>query len=276
MLISVTSPRHGMGQTLTSINFAAALTQRLGNNVLLIDMNKQYSDVENYLSDTKITKGLDDFICLHNSNILNKDSFRACIKTIHKVDIMSSNECLELENKMTKVLLEYSKISYETIIIDTICGKNPISNSLFEQSDIVVVVLNQSKHILDMICKTDLYQPYKGKLLFIVNKFMDKYEDKKNNLGVSQIASQLKGADLGQLVFPLAFEMDIINDCNDNAILNRVLNNNLNLGKYSKQLGNITNYLLYRNDNSKILTEKKKKGNFLNLLRIKGAAPFAT
>ena len=66
MLISVTAPRKGMGQTLTSINIAAALTQILKEKVLLIDINKYCSDVENYLSNKVITKSLDDFICLYN------------------------------------------------------------------------------------------------------------------------------------------------------------------------------------------------------------------
>ena len=276
MLISVTAPRKGMGQTLTSINIAAGITQIMKEKVILIDINKHCSDVENYLSDTKITKGLDDFISMHNSNLLNKETFKACVKSIHKIDIMSTNECFNLDNKNLKVLLEYSKNFYKTIIVDTISGGNPISHNFLEQSDFIVVVINQSRHILDMICKSDLYKPYKGKLIFIINRFMDKFENKKFNFGFNQICSQLNSAGFKDLVFPLAFDMDVINECNDNAILNRVLNSSSESCNYSKQLIKITNYLLKDIDSIKILNEKKKKNSFASLIGIKGAAPFAT
>lgn len=276
MLISVTAPRKGMGQTLTSINIAAAITQILKEKVMLIDLNRSCSDVENYLSDTKITKGLDDFISLYNSNLLNRDSFNACVKTTQRIDIMSSNECLDFDSKTLMELLDYTKNIYKTVILDTISGKNPISHKFFEQSDYIVVVLNQSRHILDMICKSDLYKPYKGKLIFIINRFMDKYEEKKFQFGLNQIISQLKVSGYGNSVFPLAFDMDVINECNDNAILNRILNNNSEEGKYSKQLTHIVNCLLKDLDNSTSITVNKRKNSILNFFTSKGAAPYAT
>lgn len=276
MLISVTAPRKGMGQTITSINISAIITKLTQEKVMLIDANRHCGDIGNYLSDTKITKGLDDFISFHNSNLLNKDSFNACIKPVHNIDIMSANECLELNNKAIKTLLEYTNSIYKTTIIDTISGKNPISHFLFEQSDMVIVVLNQSKHLVDQICKTELYKPYKGKLIFIVNKLMDKFEDKRFNFGLKNITEELRAAGFSDKVFPLAFDTEVVNEGNDGAVLNCILNNNSSEGKYSKQLNNIANYLISDYSSPKILKENKKSNNVLTFLRLKGATPFAT
>jgi MinD-like ATPase involved in chromosome partitioning or flagellar assembly len=276
LLISVTAPRKGMGQTITSINIAAAITKIINEKVILIDTNKHCGDVENYLSDTKITKGLDDFISMYNSNLLNSDSFNACVKTAHKIDIMSANECLDLNSKAIKVLLEYSKIRYKTIIIDAISGKNPIGHMFFEQSDVVVVVLNQAKHLIDMICQTDLYKPYKGKLVFIVNRFIDKFEEKKINFSLANIMTQLTEAGLGDRVFSLAYDMDVINECNDNAVLNYVLNNNSVAGKYAMQLLKIVDSLIIDNVVTRKTHENKRKNNFLNIFGAKEASTFAS
>jgi MinD-like ATPase involved in chromosome partitioning or flagellar assembly len=275
-LISVTAPRKGMGQTITSINIAAAITKIINEKVTLIDTNKHFGDVENYLSDTKITKGVDDFISIYNSNLLNSNSFNACVKTAHKIDIMSANECLDLNNQAIKVLLEYAKSRCKTIIVDTISGKNPIAHTFFEQSDVVVVVLNQAKPLIDMICKTDLYKPYKGKLVFIINRFIDKFEDKKSNLGLANIITQLEEAGLGERVFPLAFDMDVINECNDNAVLNYVLNNNSVVGKYSMQLRMIVDSFITDCISSGKILENKKKNSFLNFFGSKEASTFAS
>jgi MinD-like ATPase involved in chromosome partitioning or flagellar assembly len=276
MLISVTAPRKGMGQTITSINIAAALTKIANEKILLVDANKQCSDIGAYLSDTNITKGLDDFVSMYNSNLLNRDSFNACVKGVHKIDIMSANECLDLNFKAIKVLLEYSRNIYKSILIDTISGKNPISHIFFEQSDVVIVVLNQSKHIVDMICKTELYKSYKGKLVFVVNRYMNKFEEKKFNYGINHIISQLKEFGYEDCVLPLAFDMDIINECNDNAVLNHVFNSNSEKGMYSRHLDEIINSLRLNNSNIKVNNENKKKNSFLSFLGIKGAEPFAT
>lgn len=265
-----------MGQTITSINIAAAITKMINEKVMLIDTNKHCSDVENYLSDTKITKGLDDFISMYNSNLLNSNSFNACVKTVHKIDIMSANECLDLNSKVIMVLLEYAKSRYKTIMIDTISGKNPIAHIFFEQSDVVVVVLNQAKHLIDMICKTDLYKPYKGKLVFIINRCIDKFEEKKSNFGLANIITQLKEAGLGDCVFPLAFDINVINECNDNAVLNYVLNNNSVVGKYSMQLRKIVDSLITDSISSRKIHENKKKNSFLNFFGAKEASTFAS
>jgi hypothetical protein len=241
---------------------------------MLIDINKHYSDVVNYLSDTKLTKGLDEFISMYNSKLLNRESFNTCVKAVNRIDIMSTNECMDLDYKSIKVLLEYTKIIYKTIIIDTISGGSSISHNFFEASDFIIVVINQSRHILDFICKSELYKPYKGKLIFIVNRFMDKYEDKKFNFGLSQIIAQLNEAGYRDDILPLAFDMEVINECNDNAILNCVLNRNSEKNKYSNQLKKITNYLLNDDKNLKILS-KNKRNNFLSFVSTKGAALFA-
>jgi cellulose biosynthesis protein BcsQ len=81
MLITVTAPKKGLGQTTTAINIAAMIAKyfKIDNKeekVILLDINKYCKDIEYYLSDTSATRGLDDFYSLYKSKYLVKNLFK--------------------------------------------------------------------------------------------------------------------------------------------------------------------------------------------------------
>ena len=69
MIITVTAPKKGLGQTTTTINLAATILKmtseiKIDSKILIIDINKYCRDIEYYLSNTVVTRGLDDFFSL--------------------------------------------------------------------------------------------------------------------------------------------------------------------------------------------------------------------
>ncbi|MCX7921398.1 MAG: hypothetical protein N3B21_05160 [Clostridia bacterium] len=264
MLITVTAPKKGLGQTITAINLAAIANSIVSGKVIIIDTNKYCKDIEYFLSDTSVTKGLDDFISLNNANLLNKESFSACVKNVHKsIDIMASNDCLEVDERVVNKLIKYTESLYDLAIIDSISGGNSTTRLLFEKSDVVVVVLNQFKYVSGLAANSELYSQYKDKLVFILNRYMDSYEGKKVRYSIDDVESDLKSAGFDNKVFPLNYDADIINECNDHAVLNSVLNYGGNSGKYNWQLLQIAQHIIGNYSDIKIdeaeITEKFRK-----------------
>lgn len=262
MLISVTSPKKGMGQTITAINLGAMLSKLVQNDILLIDINQYCKDIELYLSNTHITKGIDDFYSLYHSGMLSQESFKLCVKNIYTgIDIMAASECFAITPKEANVLTQYIQYYCDMNIIDTVSGNNELTKEFLNQSDVIVVVINQMRNIMNLIFQNSVYRKQQGKVIFVINKYMDKLKESRINYDFGQIQKELAKLGFDQPVFTLDFDVSLINECNDQSVLNYVMGHNQTA--YLKQLENIATYILNKGSgtptvNSEIKTAWQK------------------
>lgn len=265
MLISVTAPKKGMGQTQCAINIAATATRKIKGKVLLGDINKYSKDIEYYFSDSHGIKGLDDIISLVNTGLLSKDNFISSVKSINsQLDIMISNECFELQEENVNKITDVANSMYELMIFDTIAGTNKVSKIFFEISDVVVVIINQYKNVIDMILKSNIYKEYKHKLVFIVNK-----NQSGLNLKIADIKNELWRCDIKSEVFPVNYDVGMINECNDHSVLNYVLNDSSKGKETLSQISIITDYLFKTYGKNIQVKDSITKQGFLSLGRFK-------
>ena len=126
MIITVTAPKKGLGQTTTTINIAAELLKvsqelKINSQILIIDINKYCKDIEYYLSNTVATRGLDDFFSLYQSDLLTPESFSTCLKKINdNMSIIGSNEFFEITDDAMEALLKMADRYFDFIVIDSI------------------------------------------------------------------------------------------------------------------------------------------------------------
>lgn len=237
MIISITSPERGMGKTVTGINIVAAISRLFQKSTLIIDTDNYYGEVEYYLSDSDITKGLDDFCTLHRSKLLTLSNFVSCTKRVHKhIDIMSSNNCYEINKSETSMLYDYIRHFYRIALINISSLSDEPDYNLFKNSDVMVVVLNQMRSVVKKINDyAKLLRSLKGEIIFVVNRYMKE----EINYGIRKIRKDLKLAGFENVVFPLCFDAKLINNCNERSLLNFVLNNSLDKCTYLEQIKKI-------------------------------------
>jgi len=263
MLISVTAPRKGLGQTITAINIGAMLTKILKNEkIIFVDTNQYCKDIEYYLSDATFTKGLDEFISLHNSGLLNEESFSSCIKKMKfNIDIMSAHKFYEITEDNIKALTECANELYNFTIVDASSGNNNASEHFFDRSEMIVVVLNPIKGVIKMVDEIEAYKKHKDKLIFVVNRYVEKMGGVKLEYKIPQIKKELREMGFDSPVFPLQYDVELINECNYGAVLNFVLGANFNDINYIFNLEKIVEYALRKHtkyDVSDVVVRKKK------------------
>ncbi|MCG8498840.1 MAG: hypothetical protein MJB12_00320 [Firmicutes bacterium] len=255
MLISVTAPKKGMGQTITAINLGTMITKLIEEKILFVDINRHYKDIELYLSDTHITKGLDDFCSLYHSGLLSQEAFNFCVKNIDDhIEIMGACECFEMNPEEVEVLTQYIKNSHNMAVIDTISGNHALSKAFFKQSDILVVVINQMKNLIDSLSQHHVYRQHHDKIIFVLNKYIDKMQGNQVTYSFDQIQRDLKRQGFNRPVFTLDFDIELINECNDQAVLNFVMANSTS--SYIKQLNDLAAYILKGGNDEEPLDKK--------------------
>ena len=241
MLIGVTAPKKGMGQTVTAINMGAALAQRMCQKVLIADMNCYCEDVETYLSDTDITKGMDDFFNLHNAGVLCAERFKACVKKAHKhMDIMAGSKYFEIEPDQIDVLTAHIRNTYGINIIDTVSGINHLTQVVLKKVDIVVVVLNQIKNAVELIKQNPSLQS--ERTIFIINRYIEEINKNRITYNINKLSAQLNDLGFTQPVFTLTFDISLMNECNDGTLLNYVMGRYQT--QYLRELDDLVNHLI--------------------------------
>ncbi|HBY19546.1 MAG: hypothetical protein A2Y24_02945 [Clostridiales bacterium GWE2_32_10] len=252
MLITVTAPKKGLGQTTTAINIAAMIAKYLkiegkDDKVILLDINKYCKDIEYYLCDTTATRGLDDFCNLYKSKLLNKDTFQSCIKSINPyIDIMATNDYYELDKSSAEALLEYSMMAYSFTVLDAIGASNipTVSEPFYEKSDIIVVVINQIKSVMQLIYEKHIYIKYKDKVVFVLNKNIDNTETGVMEYSLKIIKKELRALGYENEIFPLNFDIEVVNGSNFGSILGLVMGEIKEKRNYTTQLKQLVKYIL--------------------------------
>jgi len=246
MIITVLSPRKGMGQTVLAINLGALISVSFSRDVLIIDTNRRYRDIENYLCRSFLTKGMDDLYCLYNAGLLTKDNFKNCVTNIHKqIDVMTSNNCFELDLPAVDALVDCASKIYNAVIIDLDSVDSRVSKRLIELSDRVIVVLNQTSGIIgDIAAQIDFYESFKRKAVFVVNRYISKKNEGDSvKYGITDMQKDLKKAGFENRVFALEYDTHLINECNDKSVLNFILNTRNKKSLYRKQMEEIITYV---------------------------------
>lgn len=266
MLITVSSPKKGLGQTVTAINIAARLTNYTKGKILLIDINKYSKDVGNYLSSTLANKGLDSIISLADNGLLNKDNFVGCVKEITpQIDVLISNECFELSEKTIEKIMDLSGKIYDAVVVDTIAGNSTITKKFIECSEVLVLVLSQQVNVVNMASDNKFYQDYRDKVIAVVNMYRDKVR-----FGMHEIKNNLKIGIVSKDIFQINYDEALINECNDRSILNYTLNDKKEQMLTIRQIENIIDCAIDKTDANNLKRSSEKKQSIFKKFLSKG------
>ena len=260
MIITLISPRRGMGQTVTSINLSALISSITGNKTLLIDMNDKNGDISAYLSDSSITKGIDDFVNMYITGVLTKDKLKMCVKKVtSNLDIMASNTCYNIDEMLISSLIDNYSLCYPNIIIDLNLSDNSLEEKLKERSDVIIAVLNQTKTaVLSMAENIQMYVPFMDKLLVVINRTLPGCYARKTSYSISCIKKDIESLGFGKHIYELEYNFNLFNECNRNHTLNFIMEGLEKQYLYVRQLKAIASGInnISRLDNFKIQKER--------------------
>lgn len=273
MIIAVTAPKKGLGQTTTTINIAAGLVKIMGEfkmpaNILIIDINKYCKDIEYYLSNTVVTRGLDDFFSLYQSDLLTEDSFKTCVKQINdNISILGSNEYFEITDDAMIELLKMVERLYDFIVIDALgsANINGMQKVILERADKVIVTLNQTKSVTQIVKNKRLGDEIMAKVIYALNRNMTVMDTGLMDYSIDVIKDELEEMGIESPIFPLNFDVEIMNEGNYGSVLSYVLGDKSNKNEYNKQLKELIKEIIKEDPKYKELienTKEEKKGIF--------------
>ena len=123
MCVAVSSILGGEGRTTIAVNLALSLAMHSGNRVLLVDLDFKKPDVIRLLNYNGEVNNISDFL---RGRVTLDEAMVSCEHMnvmFQKLPYINSSELIESDNM--KIILEYMKIQYDYIIIDT----SPISKA---------------------------------------------------------------------------------------------------------------------------------------------------
>lgn len=245
MIIAVIAPRHSLGQTVTAINLSAMLSEQIQEKVLIVDTNRYCRDIAYYLSRTNITKGLDELCSLSFSGLLTSISFKTCInKPDENIHFISSNEILEAGSTEWKSLIKYAEMEYPFGVFDLSHSIGLMDEILLDAADVVLLVASDSKYVIERITCHNEYKRLSGKLLIVVNRVIAHYDNRKVLYSFDSASKEIREAGLTCPVFPLAYDLDLKNECDTKSLLNYVSSGSYSTNLYFRQLAALSSHIL--------------------------------
>jgi cellulose biosynthesis protein BcsQ len=245
MIIAVIAPRRGLGQTVTAINLSAMLSEQIQEKVLIVDTNRYCRDMPYYLSRTNITKGLDELCSLSFSGLLTAKNFKTCInKHDEKIHFISSNEMLEAGSTEWKFLIKFAEMEYPFCIFDLSHSIGLMDEILLDAADVVLLVASDSKYVIERLSRHNDYKRFSGKLLVVVNRVIARYDNRNALYGFDSASKEFREAGLTCPVFPLAYDLDLKNECDTKSLLNYVSSGSYSANLYFRQLAALSSHIL--------------------------------
>lgn len=245
MIIAVIAPRHGLGQTVTTINLSAMLSEQMQEKVLIVDTNRYCRDVDYYLSGTNITKGMDELCSLLASGLLTSKSFKTCINKVDdRIHFISSNEMLEARSNEWKSLIQYAQMEYPFCVFDLSHSIGLMDEILLDAADVVLLVASDSKYVIEKITCRNGYRRLSDKLLIAVNRIITRYDNRNVLYGFDSASREIREAGLICPVFPLAYDLDLKNESDTKSLLNYVSSGSYSTNLYFRQLAELSTYIL--------------------------------
>lgn len=141
------------------------------------------------VNDSMFDIGIDALMRYCKYNVLNKENFKNYTTTIltGKLDLLQGtamtsregfyNELSQMEEHILSNALQY----YDFVFSDAAAGGS-YSQALLENSDAIVVNLNQNTQVIRDFFNHSIYRNYKDKCIFIVGKYNKKSKYNRKNL----------------------------------------------------------------------------------------------
>lgn len=223
MIISVTSPRRGVGRTLFSIILGLRLAER-DERISLVDLNRS-QDLEYYLNKSDLSRNLDDFCQAMDARYFSNDInvfARKCMKQVRSnVFLTGAPEHYVMNKEYFYEFLRLSQDSFSHSIFDCASGYDDESELIYDMSDFIIVNVTQDIRTTDMIKHqySDLYKKYGNKVVFVINQYLEGIGRTPMNVREKEIRSQLLQAGLEARTFVVPFSPPLINEANANNLL---------------------------------------------------------
>lgn len=246
MLVGIVAPRRAVGQSVTTINLTAKLTQMIKRKALIIDFQQNH-DIAHYLSDSQWTRGLDEFKTLLDSGMLqNPIHFNKCVKAVNPmIDIMDANRCFTVSLDDIKALLEMVRSSYPITLIHMDFLGTPGFKEILRQVQAIIMVMDQNKRAIQCVKHQPMYLDEKDKISFVINRWMDHYTDEVIRYNAKEIKKDLKNMGfINNEIYRLPFDPYLLNECNDNSILNYAFHEIENTQGYNRELERMAKCIL--------------------------------
>jgi cellulose biosynthesis protein BcsQ len=176
MIVSVTSPAHGQGNTTAALNIAMLLAETQGKRTCLTHLSAQSNTFFAYLGLERLT----DKTCspsqmvqlLREGAIAPQEMEDYCMKAGENLDIFSNNSQAVSSEDMD-IIQKYvlGNLPHEVVVVDVdVNVESPIAKLAFEKSDLIVVTVTQSQYILDRYAQIFPDQDI-SKVMFFCNYF---------------------------------------------------------------------------------------------------------
>lgn len=244
MKICMTSPKNRLGQTMTAVHLSAMMARLTGEPVLLIDLNRRSGDMRYYLNDNGLAKGMDDFYSLYRNGMFGEGSFRSCVRDMEgRIHFMAPSDCFLMDDALISAVLKYARSQYSVTIIDSEADGGSLSDALLEGSDIILTVVSQERSIIKALEQSFLKE-YRDKTVFVLNRYMEKSEGVRIDYGINKIGEDLRNAGFNDNLYILGYEPQMINECNEQAVLNMIFNPHCHERPYVGQMKRLASYLL--------------------------------
>ncbi len=254
MIVTFYSACKGTGQTTTVINFGMLLSLVKEIKTVILDLNSCKGDVKYHLSKARCIKGLglysDMFEASADKYELLKGSIEAISENLH---MLSHDQSIELPSDKLDYLINYLSYKYDMVLIDTsLSAPNDI---LLQKAQCLISILNQNKSVVEEINNCKCLQKYSSKAIFVINKYMDKYNEEVVSYRADKVLRDMNDCYIKQKLFTLPFDVQIMNMSNDVCLQGYIKSIPNDKTEYSKTLHQLYKYIINPNEHS------NKKGN---------------
>lgn len=193
-VLSFVASKGGSGTTLLAANLAATRAASSDEDVLLIDLNQQFSNANLYLTETRPSTTLVD-LCEQVDRLDNALFEASVVKVRGKFDLLAGAgdpvRSAEVSAEALEQLLSLARQRYDTVVVDLGQSIDQLSMEVLDQSETICAVLQSElphlyagKHLVDILLSLG-YE--RSQLLLLLNQ----YDAKNSTIGLDTFKEKL-------------------------------------------------------------------------------------